>query len=358
MQNVYGAAKQVLRYLLVELVGRSLYYSGALYLIGYLRQRIGRPRLLIPMYHRVSGGPDPPASLLSIQQGVPVHLFQQHLRVLRWFGPLLTLDDAFSRLRGACGPVRTFVALTFDDGYRDNVTVALPALRANGAKATFFPVVRTASGGRPLWWDELTTILSEGHWGGASHDSVLASVRKMGQGPPNGELGPDIRKDEVAALLCDWYLELPNEHREASLDALASRLKVPRRRRDAHQLYATWHELQSTIETCEIGGHTCDHLVLTCEDSSLARSQISDCRTMLESELGKSVSSFAYPNGRHNAAIRSLTAEAGYRLAVTVQAGVNYRETDPYALRRVPIHRERPFHLALKLAFNGWVHRD
>jgi peptidoglycan/xylan/chitin deacetylase (PgdA/CDA1 family) len=184
-------------------------------------------------------------------------------------------------------------------------------------------------------------------------------VQQSGQRPLNSELiGPDIRKDELASFLCDWCLDLPNSQREAVLDMLATRLKVVKPSQNAAGSYATWNELQSAADTCEIGGHTCDHLVLTCEDPSLARSQIAESRSTLQKELRESVRSFAYPNGRHNATIRSLTAEAGYRLAVTVQAGVNYHETDPYALRRVPIHRERPFHLALKLAFYAWAHRD
>ena len=45
------------------------------------------------------GGHSGSACLLAIQSGVPLNLFKEHLRILRWFGPLLTLDDAFHRLR-------------------------------------------------------------------------------------------------------------------------------------------------------------------------------------------------------------------------------------------------------------------
>jgi peptidoglycan/xylan/chitin deacetylase (PgdA/CDA1 family) len=86
--------------------------------------------------------------------------------------------------------------------------------------------------------------------------------------------------------------------------------------------------------------------------------QVAGCRRALESQLGRAMTSFAYPNGAVNEAARAAVARAGFRLAVTTRHGVNYRDTDPYQLRRVPLGRERPFHLALKLAFYAWVHRD
>jgi peptidoglycan/xylan/chitin deacetylase (PgdA/CDA1 family) len=171
-------------------------------------------------------------------------------------------------------------------------------------------------------------------------------------------VGPAASRAALAGFLCERFLELANTQREDALKALSTRLRVDTAGLSLHRSYATWEELRcAAAACCEIGGHTVDHLVLTCEDPATAQAQIIKSRTVIQQQTGQPVASFAYPNGRHDAAVRALTAAAGYRLAVTVQAGVNYSDTDPYELRRVPIHQERPFHLAFKLAFYGFVKR-
>src|SRR5262245_30371567 len=98
MRRLYRLTRPLLLYCAIEVIARALYYSGVLFVIGLLRQRLGRPRLLVPMYHRVTDGNGTSAKcLLEIQRGVPLRLFKEQLRVIRWFGPLLTLQEAFDR---------------------------------------------------------------------------------------------------------------------------------------------------------------------------------------------------------------------------------------------------------------------
>jgi peptidoglycan/xylan/chitin deacetylase (PgdA/CDA1 family) len=361
MQRSLGILRLALRLVAIEMIGRLLYYTGILFLIGLLRQRIGCRRLLVPMYHRISApGVADSASLLEIQRGVPLQLFQRHLRVFRWFGPLLTLDEAIDRLHDRKCPLRSAVALTFDDGYRDTVTLAVPALRASGARATIFPVVRTASGSRPLWWDELTDILSRGR---GNTSDALKAVSAILNGHTAVRTRADVSEpgkslEATAEFLCQRFVELSDAQRDSALNVLASRLGVAVPNSASAGTYATWDELRSAAaDGYEIGGHTVDHFVLTCEEPQTVQEQVAGSRTALEQKLQVPIRSFAYPNGRHDATVRALTAAAGYRCAVTVQAGINYAGTDPYELRRVPVHRERPFHLAFKLAFYGCVKR-
>jgi peptidoglycan/xylan/chitin deacetylase (PgdA/CDA1 family) len=162
----------------------------------------------------------------------------------------------------------------------------------------------------------------------------------------------------MASFLCDRLVRLPGSRRERVLDTLGDRLHVAPETPTLRELYANWKQLrQLASEGIEIGSHTIDHVVLTRESMEEVRRQVSEARRILENELGLPVRSFSYPNGHHDATVRTLTRSAGYNLAVTVEHGVNYRDTDPYQLRRVPIGDERPFHLAFKLAFYGLAHR-
>lgn len=349
----------ILRFLAIELLGRLLYYSGVLFVIGLLRQRFGRRRLFIPMYHRVRGHDESPdARLLAVQRGVPVDLLEKHLRVFRWFGPLKTLGEAFDHLHDPGKPGRSVIAVTFDDGYRDNVKLGAPVLERHGARATIFPVVRTACGGRPLWWDELTLMLARGNINGEGLVPYLANLERCELSPADRDrIGPRASRVAMAGFLSERFVELTGARREQLLSALAVRLGVPAEH-ERPNLYASWDELRAVAEAgFEIGGHTLDHVVLPREEPEVANIQISGSRKALEQLLRRPVRSFAYPNGRHDATVRALTAAAGFRLAITVQHGVNYADTDRYELRRMPIGCERPFHLALKLAFYGWINR-
>ena len=366
-------ARTALWFVAVELIGRLLFYAGVLNLIGWLRQRVGRRRLIIPMYHRVRGGDEPAESrLLDVQRGVPVELFEQHLRVFRWFGTLVTLDEAFDRMQRGTAWSKSVIALTFDDGYRDNLTLAVPVLNRHGGRATIFPVTRTACGGRPLWWDELTDVLTRGSINGDGLMPYLAGLERCEANPRDcASVGPTASRTAMAQFLCERLVELPDNQRERIIDELATRLEVAPHapmlvsscadnaaELNAPRIYADWNELRAAADGgFEIGGHTLDHAVLPCEEPTTAYLQIAGSRKALQQQLGAAARSFAYPNGRHDAISRALVSLAGFRLAVSTEHGVNYASTDPFQLRRMPIGCERPFHLALKLAFYGWAHR-
>src|SRR4051812_1100444 len=103
-------------------------------------------RISILIYHRINQEPDP-----LVSGGVCAHEFSWHMGVLsRWF-KVLPLMEAVARLRNGTLPVRT-ACVTFDDGYADNVSIALPILLRHGVPATFFLATAFINGGR-MWND-------------------------------------------------------------------------------------------------------------------------------------------------------------------------------------------------------------
>jgi peptidoglycan/xylan/chitin deacetylase (PgdA/CDA1 family) len=341
--------RAVAEFIAIEVVGRLLYYSGALFLIGWLRQHVGPRRLLVPMYHRVRPvGQQASDVLIGVQRGISRDRFEQHVRVYRWFGPLLTLENALDHLHRIDRP-RTAIALTFDDGYADNFSEALPVLRKHAAAATVFPVVRTASGGRPLWWDELSQIIRGARLHGDTDLEALAAT-VLDMAPPED--------CDFAEAICRRLVPLAHAERDRRLELLAQGLGVERCAVDDAGLYASWDELRAMAAAgIEIGSHTIDHVVLSREEPQVVHGQLADSKTAIEQELRRPVCCLSYPNGGHDRTVHELAAAAGYRAAVTVEHGVNHTHTDPFQLRRVPVGQERPFHLALKLALYDFVHR-
>src|SRR6476646_10734443 len=94
------------------------------------RARAAVLRILI--YHRVLAESDPmfPADLTGPQFEEQMQAIKEHCR------PVRLLDGVEELRRGRVDP--RSVAITFDDGYADNSTIALPILKRLGVPATFF----------------------------------------------------------------------------------------------------------------------------------------------------------------------------------------------------------------------------
>src|SRR3954469_6240010 len=115
--------------------------------------RTWRAHGLVLLYHRVAAEAWDPWNIC-----VDPERFDQQLAALSRVADVVPLSELASRLSaGRRG--RPVVALTFDDGYADNLHVALPLLERYGAPATVFIATAWTDRGEPFWWDRLSAIL-------------------------------------------------------------------------------------------------------------------------------------------------------------------------------------------------------
>jgi len=108
---------------------------------------------VILMYHRIADEPNDPWSLAVS----PAH-FEEHLRVLSRTRHPLALTEFIAKLRAGTLPPRA-VAVTFDDGYVDNLTAGKPRLTAADVPATVFLATGFIDRREPIWWDELACLV-------------------------------------------------------------------------------------------------------------------------------------------------------------------------------------------------------
>jgi peptidoglycan/xylan/chitin deacetylase (PgdA/CDA1 family) len=85
------------------------------------------------------------------------------------------------------------------------------------------------------------------------------------------------------------------------------------------------------------GSHTQSHRALTRIPLEDAARELADSRKILESLVGRSVTSLCYPFAKQNHAIRNLARKTGYNSAVIGRGGTNGVWTDQYALRRIKV---------------------
>ncbi|BCL71531.1 hypothetical protein TUMSATVNIG1_34970 [Vibrio nigripulchritudo] len=87
----------------------------------------------------------------------------------------------------------------------------------------------------------------------------------------------------------------------------------------------------------EVGGHTLTHPKLSQLDEAQQRHEIKANKEELETLLGKSLTSFAYPYGDHNEDTKRISKELGYDFSVATNSGPHALHQDLYQIRRIAI---------------------
>lgn len=82
----------------------------------------------------------------------------------------------------------------------------------------------------------------------------------------------------------------------------------------------------------EIGAHGVSHPNLPQCDTELLTREVATCKKHLEDDLGKEVSMFAYPNGRHNAKVVAAVRRADFTGARTTAMLARELNFDPYRM--------------------------
>lgn len=276
--------------------------------------------LLILTYHRVLEQPD---ALRSTQ--THKEQFERQLSVIRRFFHAYTLSDACRRLRDGSLPQRS-VAITFDDGYLDNATVALPTLQRYGLPATFF--VATGYRGNGIMWN----------------DRIIESIRRCERdfldltsvNLERYELTSVFHRIRAVQAVLGRLKYLDQESRDLTATKIAELASV----RLPSDLMMSDRELRRLHAAgMEIGAHTVSHPILSAIDDGRAKSEIESSREVLESVIDGPVSAFAYPNGKPGTDFRrqhvGMVRDAGFACAVTTAPGPVRAESDPWQLGRV-----------------------
>ena len=294
-------------------------------------------RLTTLIFHRVLPSVDP------LFPGAPdaARFASEMAWVKNWFN-VLPLPEAVARLRAGTLPARA-AAITFDDGYADNFTVALPILRQAGLPATFFIAVGYLDGGR-MW-----------------NDGVIDVVREAD--------GPEL--DLTRFKLGRYSVGTTSERRRA-IDELLSKLKYmdfEERTSRVAELTAACDakpkaDLMMTSDQVRamaacgmtIGAHTVNHPILARIAESEARAEIGEGKDRLEAIIRDKVTLFAYPNGKPAADYTqvhvNLARGAGFDAAFSTGWGVATRTCDLYQIPRFTPWDRSKWRYALRLARN------
>jgi peptidoglycan/xylan/chitin deacetylase (PgdA/CDA1 family) len=297
-------------------------------------------RLSVLLFHRVLDRSDPRHPSLP-----DVLAFDHRLRWLKSYFNVLPLADALDRLSHGTLPSRA-AAITFDDGYADNVTCALPVLQQHGLHATFFIATGFLDGGI-MWNDVLTHVVYE------TRASEL-DCSAVGLGKLRLDTFSDRALAESQVNAAVKHLEFEARSRLVSAWANSSGVELP------SSLMMTSEQLRELhMAGMGIGAHTVGHPILARCSQERARSEIEDGRRHLQDILRAPIELFAYPNGKPGQDYLpchvDLVRELGFKSAVTTAPGASDIDSDRFQIRRfTPWDRSRG-RFALRMLQNLWT---
>jgi peptidoglycan/xylan/chitin deacetylase (PgdA/CDA1 family) len=317
-----------------------------------------QPHAGILLYHRVADLPSDP-QLLSV---TPAH-FEEQIRYIAHNYYPVSLGELLDIKQKKKIPKNT-IAITFDDGYADNLWNALPILKKYRVPATVFVTTGYLDTDREFWWDDLERMILlpdelpgtltlmidegtytweglEGHRGkkpGNAHDEGAREVHPryerwdVTQGffpGPRYRLYSDLHR---------LLRPLQTVERQSVLQRLASWSGVSGigrpdyRALSRDELYTLGQD-----ELVEIGSHSVTHPVLKYESQEDQKKEISKSKQDLEEILHHRVTSFSYPfgtKGDFSRETENLVKIAGYTIACTNYEGTITRWTDQYRFAR------------------------
>jgi peptidoglycan/xylan/chitin deacetylase (PgdA/CDA1 family) len=295
------------------------------------------------MYHRVAVVQHDPWGL-----AVDPERFEEQIAYVKRHRTPMSMDELVDRLRSKTLPADA-VAVTFDDGYRDNLVNAKPVLARHGVPATLFLATGFINQNTPFWWDELATMILAStqtirdqqvwageavilDWGEAEHSDMAGGWRAW----------DEPRTARQNAYLAIWrkLQRATAEDRDVVMNTLRCHLGPAQ---DPLGRPMSSDEIGAFLSggLVELGAHTVTHPALTFLSRLESRQEIEASGHRCRELATKCVNGFAYPYGDMSSEVRSDVATLGFSWACSTEGGfVDGKQADIFALPRIAVPKD------------------
>ena len=279
------------------------------------------------MYHQIATPPCDPWQL-----AVSPENFEAHLSILKSDFTVVSLDEMIRNLKGL--PLgKRMIAITFDDGFRDNCFTAAPLLEKYKMPASFYIATKLINSDGMFWWDMIQHLIL--------YTAKLPEVISItiSDRPFYYELKSDfLLTDSLRNEISRWNYELPIPNKRVELYykiweqlkplSITERDEVIKELKSwagesysspgfAGVMNVTQLKSLSKNSLFTIGAHTVNHPALAMQTSEEQIFEIQQSKKILEGWLNKEVNSFAYPYGNYDLMTIKLINKSGLQNAVT-----------------------------------------
>lgn len=304
--------------MLFRAITKELLFRLRLYRASFLQNKFH-----ILAYHMITKQPN------GFFPETSVHAFEKQISYLARNYTVVPLETIIVKLiRGQ--PLRRLVAITFDDGFKDNYENALPVLVKYEIPATIFITTSYIDDQRPPWFIILRYLFmrtSKKRFNlRLNHEVSLAC-----------EMQNAHEKFIASEKLMTYLKSCSNEERIDVLERLPDILGGAEMNQ-LDGLMLTWDTIRTmTNFGCSFEAHTVNHPIMSRIPADIAEKEIRESKERIEDELGVRVTSFAYPFGRkthYNNSLFPILKKYGFLCAVTTERNVNNPRVNVYELNR------------------------
>lgn len=284
---------------------------------------------LVLRYHRIG----------ECGLGVPAEEFDAQLGFLAARARVMTAGQMAASVAAGEPLPPNAIAITFDDGYEDNASRALPLLQRHGLHATFFVTTGWIGTEKVLWWDRLHDYIRQALAAGARPLDFEGLPPPMAAALAGANLltAADAARLEHALLAALRGIPLTPEETDTLVERVAAALGADVAEPEPYRPMS-WDQVRALRDAgMEIGSHTVSHARLASVAPERAFDELEQSKQALERELGASPSLVACPGGECNQDAVDLIQEAGYQAAFTTESGPVRPGDDEFRLRRIGV---------------------
>jgi peptidoglycan/xylan/chitin deacetylase (PgdA/CDA1 family) len=303
--------------------------------LGYFRlfAFFNRRKIAIVCYNGVSSREAFPG--IDNYQGKHVRAsqFRRHLALLARRYHVLPLPDVLHAMRNGV-PLPPYTAvITFDDGYENNVTVALPCLLEAGLTASFFLTTSLIGTDECLWVDQIEQALND--------EQRTRMFARFGNKRETIPLETEADRREADRLVRWFCKQLTDAEKSEWLRSFFAENGIDPPKAQADHRFMSWAQARELHDSgMTVGSHTLTHAIVTRLTPSEMEREIAGARVACEERLGVRCDTFAYPNGRpgdFSKASNDVLRRLGFACGLTTIHGLNKRDANAYTLKRIGV---------------------
>lgn len=311
-----------------------LFYSKSFDILSKALTKLRKEHpCVILLYHRIVDDRS-----VYLDKGPVMHHriedFRKEIVYLKKHFLIVSMDQVVSQLRSGKGFEKPAVAITFDDGYLDNYTLAYPVLKEYRVSAAVYIATGLIGTAERTWTDqiELALINTEREF---FHLPALFGDMKM---PVKSKREKQRANIEIAEALKPRSDSGRRELMKGVLDYLGFNGNYAASRQ---RIMLNWDEVREMARNgITFGSHSHTHPILSRMSIQEAKEDIFISKQVIEEKLGSKVRHFAFPNGRaedFSEELKEYCQEIGFQSIASVIYGLNRGiDHDVFVLKRIP----------------------
>lgn len=226
------------------------------------------------------------------------------------------------------------LAITFDDGWKDNVALAYPILLKHKTPATIFLSTDYIGENRGFWWQSVSNKLWENP--NTIHEDSLQTALNQYSISFNKNL-LNTNKTHSKSLLILEFIDQLKDIEPKQLHQLADTFFY-----DNEPDAMTWNDVNFLERSglIRFAPHGAQHYILTQLSKKEYTEDIIRAHHTIHKHCQHPLKVFCYPNGNNNADIQNILVELGYTHAFTTRPGLINIHQDNYNLPRIDVSQK------------------